>query len=475
MCAQVVHSSPFSGSWYPGNRAELEGAISHLFAESIERTGEDLLPAAAGFVVPHAGLSYSGRVAASVYRHIRAMAPKLVVLLGFSHRGAPPGAWIPEVDKYETPLGETLVNAEARAQLLGSGQFGSMREELLCDHSVEIQLPLLTAACPDAKILPVYVSSLSEAARKMAAGALSKLHGPDMVMVASSDFTHYGHQFGHEPFPNDSMTPMNLHHLDAEFIEAAGTLDPRFFITTLNRRSATVCGREPIALLLETLNSLPGEEDYLQMELDYETSGDRTGDYSHCVSYAALGYFPWSSFQLSIDDQTLLLDSVKQTLQRYQESGLAVPVPPVRETVGTSRRAGAFVTIHQKGELRGCVGRVGTTMALHSSIPELTLSAALEDSRFKPLSPAETDLEVEISILSPMKRLPDPSCFRVNVDGAYLKIGGVGGLLLPQVADGRNWTGPDFLQALARKAGVTDDVYDDPAAKLYSFRAQIIQ
>ena len=137
--------------------------------------------------------------------------------------------------------------------------------------------------------------------------------------------------------------------------------------------------------------------------------------------------------------------------------------------------SGAFVTLHRQDRLRGCVGRCTGSDPLATVVPEMTLAAALEDTRFDPVSPEERDIDVEVSVLSPMKRLADPSRFRVNRDGGYLKAGGVSGLLLLHVAHGRNWTGEDFLNALAQKAGVGKDAYQDPDARLFVFRTQIIQ
>ncbi len=475
MAAPAVHQTPYAGSWYPGSRRELEALLDDLFTKSEERTGSAEEAGATGFVVPHAGLAYSGQTAAAVYRRLAFLRPETVVILGFAHRGAPAGLWLPELESYRTPLGEVVVDREKVRRLAESGAFRPFPESALCDHSIEIQLPLLQKACPSARVVPVYVAAVDPHARRQAADALAALAGPGTVFLASSDFTHFGDSFGYKPFPVDNRTPLRLRWLDEEFIEAAGSIDPDFLLQTLRAQSATVCGREPIALLLEMLRRLPEGEDYFQRTLDYMTSGDLTGDYSHCVSYAALGYYPWSALQLDEDDARLLLASAKATLRHYQETGEAKPIPPEKITPGLRQKAGAFVTLHKNGALRGCVGRVTATEPLAQVVPEMTLAAALEDTRFEPLRPDETGIELEVSVLSPMKRLPDRSRFRVGIDGGYLKTGTMSGLLLPQVAEGRNWTAGDFLSALARKAGVSPDVYADPETRLYTFRAQIIQ
>jgi AmmeMemoRadiSam system protein B/AmmeMemoRadiSam system protein A len=475
MATLVRHLTPYSGRWYPGDRSRLNALLDELFERSAARTGPGLLAGGLGFVVPHAGLIYSGTVAAAVYRHLAQQPPRTVVLLGFTHQGCPPGAWIPPVESYQTPLGELAVDRDLAGVLLSRPGFGSLREEILCDHSIEIQLPLLQRAVPEASVVPIYVSSLSPAMRRQAAAALAELLTPERVLVASSDFTHYGDSFRYKPFATDAAVAKRLEKLDEGFIEAAGSLDPERFLEALEAERGTVCGREPIALLLETLRALPAADDIFQMTLDYQTSGEITGDYSHSVSYAALGYFPWSSYLLAEPDQQVLLESARATLRHYQETGRPEPMTPRGGSPALLRRLGAFVTLHQQGRLRGCVGRCTNPDPLASAVPRLTLAAALEDTRFPPVRPEETDLEVEISILSPLKWLPEPSRFEVHRDGGYLRTATRSGLLLPQVAEGRNWTARDFLEALAQKAGCSPKVYEDPQTRLSVFRAQVIQ
>ncbi len=199
-----------------------------------------------------------------------------------------------------------------------------------------------------------------------------------------------------------------------------------------------------------------------------------TGDFRHSVSYAALGYFPAASFELGREDQALLLESARCTLRHYLETGERKLIEAQRRTPALERRAPAFVTLTSKGRLRGCVGRRATSEPLFQIVPELTLDAALADTRFKPVSPGESELNVEISVLTPMKRIPDLSCFRVNVHGALLEAGIHHGLLLPQVATERNWTAQEFLETLARKACVSQEAYRDPTTHVSVFRAQVI-
>ena len=475
MPATGTHLSPYAGSWYPGEPGELRLLLNEQFEASARRAGPYLAPQPLAFVVPHAGLMYSGTVAAAAFRHLAAQPPERVILLGFPHRGASAGAWIPEVETYRTPLGETAVDRETTSRLLASGSFRRLPESMLCDHSVEIQLPLLQKAAPQAKVVTVYVSELGEKAREAAARELANCLGPGTVLLASSDFTHFGRSFGFLPFPPDEQAPQRLREMDETVVEAAGSLRPELFWDAIRQTKATVCGTQPISLLLAALRQAEGADEIFQEQLDYQTSGEITGDYQHSVSYAALGYFRFSSFRLEQDDQELLLASVRRTLDHFRQSGERLPAPPERETYALQRRAAAFVTLHQKGRLRGCVGRRGAGESLAQAIPALTLAAAFEDSRFPPLETSERGIEIEISVLSPFKRVPNQDCFQAGVHGAYLEAGFRHALLLPQVATEARWGARQFFDALARKAGLSTDVYKDPATRLYTFRAQILR
>ncbi len=475
MPASGVHVSPFSGSWYPADAGELRSLLERLFVESERRTGRYLPGRASGFVVPHAGMVYSGTVAAAAYRHLRLQAPQRVVVLGFSHHGAAPGAWIPDVAALRTPLGEVPVDRAFASALMEGGEFAPKKEEALCDHSVEIQLPLVQFAAPAASVVPVYVSRMTHESRAAAARKLSSLLGPGTVVVASSDFTHFGRGFSYQPFPADENAAERLREVDESAIDATGSLCADEFLAELRASGSTVCGFEPIGLLLETLRLAGGDEEIFQTNLDYQTSGEITGDYTHSVSYAALGYFPYRALELGPEDQRLLVASARATLANYLDTGQRRPIPPQGGSAALDRRAAAFVTLMSQGNLRGCVGRRASTEPLSTLVPSLTLAAALEDTRFAPLRQGEEDVELEVSVLTPMKRIASLDEFRVNEHGALLEAGLNHGLLLPQVATERNWTAKQFLDALARKAGASRDAYRDSSTRVYVFRAQIIR
>ncbi|MBI4874952.1 MAG: AmmeMemoRadiSam system protein B [Acidobacteria bacterium] len=473
MSASTAHVSPYAGQWYPGEANQLQRLIDACLEESARRTGDVLLENPAGLVVPHAGVVYSGTVAAAAYRHFLARPPERVFLLGFSHHGGASGLWIPEVEAIRTPLGTTEIDRQAVRALTAGGEFHGTSEERLCDHSVEIQLPFLQRCAPLARLVPIYVSQPGSEARRAAARRLAAEMRPGDVAIASSDFTHYGRSFGFQPFPVDSATPGRLRSLDLDAVEAAASLDEEIFRAALEDSGATVCGAEPIALLLAMLDALQDGDEIFQQRLDYQTSGEISGDFHHSVSYAALGYFRHSSMELAAEDQALLMASARATLERYQKIRSFDPVRPARITPALARCAGVFVSLHKDGALRGCVGRVTSEEPLAAAVPAMTLAAATEDSRFESVGAEETGIEIEISVLSPMKRVASKERIQAGVHGVMVDTGWRHGLLLPQVASERGWNREQFLNALAGKIGARPEAFDAPQTKFHRFRAQV--
>jgi hypothetical protein len=455
--------SSYSGSWYPESAAELEGLLEGRFEES-RRRRPYLYPGGLGFVVPHAGPAYSGAVAAAVYRSLEGLNPERVVVLAFPHQGGLDGVAAPDVDGIATPLGETAIDP-------AFGGFPPAPDARVRDHSFEIQLPFLQRAVPRARITPLYVGRLSAESRAAAADALAACLRPGVALVASSDFTHYGRSFGFVPFPPDRAAAGGLQELDTECIEAAATLDSGRFLETLEGNRATVCGSGPIALLMETLRRLNAEA-YLDT-LDYQTSGELTGDYKHSVSYAALGWFPRASFDLGERDRAALLESASRTLEDLRGTGRSRAIPATGGSPALQARRGMFVSLHQGGELLGCVGNIAGHGPMAEEAGELTLAAALEDPRFRPAARVSGPIQIEISALTPFRRIFGAAQCRVGTHGLFLKLGGHSGLLLPQVAAERGWQAEEFLEAVARKSGLGKHAWRDPKARLYVFEAEV--
>jgi len=463
---RTVHTSPYSGAWYPESAPELDRLLEECFEESRQRTGPYLTGGALGFVVPHAAPEYSGTVAASVYRSLQAQRPQRVVVLGFPHRGGLRGIAAPDADTVATPFGEVEIDREFAAP------FARVSEARVCDHSFEIQLPYLQKAVRSGRVTPLYVGRMDAEERRSAADTLAAAWKPGTVFVASSDFTHYGRGFGYVPFPPDKAIAERLRELDFECIEAASSLNSPLFLDALEANGATVCGSAPIALMLDVIERVGGGAAF-QATLDYQTSGEITGDYSHSVSYAALGYYPRASFELDPADREALLDGAEETLRQLRESGLRRSFPARHGSAALCARRGVFVSLHQAGELLGCVGNCSGRGTLAEDAADLALAAALDDPRFRPAASAQGPVDIEISVLTPFRRIAGIAGFRIGRHGAFLKLGGHSGLLLPQVAEHYQWTAEEFLRALALKSLLGPHAWRDAKARLSVFEAQV--
>lgn len=464
----AIYRTPLAGSWYPCDPGQLQDLLAELFRESETRVGSSLRPGARGFLVPHAGLMYSGAVAASAFRHLAGARPEVVVILAFLHSRRHPGIALPAPSAYDTPLGQVPVDLDTIRLLARKPPFECSDAHRFSDHSAEIQLPLLQWACPGARVVIAYIGDIRHDERLAAADALAALP-PSTLLVASSDLTHYGRHFGYQPFPPDSGLEANLRRLDMATLEAASSLDPALFSAELRKTGTTVCGRAPIALLLESMRQASGMEIF-QQTLDYRTSTELTRDRDSSVSYGAAAYFPANSFALNPDEAERLLSAAQQALERYA-AGEARPYEEP-DTSTAANVPGLFVTLHRNGELQGCLGRLDAAVPLSTLVPSLALAAALDDPRFESLPRAEfARLSVDLSVLTPRKLIASADHLHLGLHGAILQADSLCGLLLPQVGRREGWTRERFLRALSHKARLGDAGWLLPGAKLSVFQA----
>lgn len=141
---------------------------------------------------------------------------------------------------------------------------------------------------------------------------------------------------------------------------------------------------------------------------------------------------------------------------------------------GLREKNGAFVTIKHKGQLRGCIGYIRAVLPLNETISEMALQAAFHDPRFSPLGKDEwEDIDIEISVLTPLKKIQDVSEIQVGIHGLFIEKGSRSGLLLPQVATEYHWDAITFLENTCHKAGLPKDAWKSEAVNIYVFSAEV--
>jgi AmmeMemoRadiSam system protein A len=280
--------------------------------------------------------------------------------------------------------------------------------------------------------------------------------------------THYGRNFGYLPFPPDFAVEENLRDIDMGAMRAAASLNPALLEEELRKTGTTVCGREPIALLLETVHGRDG--DHFAETFDYQTSGEITGDYGHSVSYGAMGIFPADSYRLGVEEQAELLWCARRSLDHYRRTGER-PVGAVAKKSALEQRGRAFVTLYAEDKVRGCVGCFENPVALRECVPRLAASA-MRDGRFGGIAPLE-EVRIEVHILTPPRRIARPEELCAGLHGGFLQCEEGRGLLLPAVAIRHGMTNETFLRELAKKAGAAADVYRGRGWELSVFRDQV--
>jgi AmmeMemoRadiSam system protein A len=175
---------------------------------------------------------------------------------------------------------------------------------------------------------------------------------------------------------------------------------------------------------------------------------------------------------LSDDEKRELLGIARRSVESVVR-GHGVPITRTTSQV-LQQPCGAFVTITELGQLRGCIGYTEVARPLAEVVSEVAAKAALDDPRFPPVSEDELEeIQLDISVLSPLEKVSEVEKIEVGKHGLLLEHGYFRGLLLPQVAVEYNWDRETFLQNTARKAGLPSDAWKDKNTSLYSFTAEV--
>lgn len=171
-------------------------------------------------------------------------------------------------------------------------------------------------------------------------------------------------------------------------------------------------------------------------------------------------------------DQKRLLGIAREAIKAAVCPGARFNVDASTLTPQLLEPAAAFVTLHEHGELRGCIGLMRYEVPVWINVRDAAVAAALDDPRFLPVEAAEvTALELEVSVLEPPVELPDPAGFEAGRHGIVVERGLRRGLLLPQVAPEMGWGPEQMLDAVCRKAGLAGDAWRDTGTKLYVFES----
>jgi len=237
------------------------------------------------------------------------------------------------------------------------------------------------------------------------------------------------------------------------------------------------CGGAPIVAAMMAAERMGANQAVL---LKYANSGETTGDHSRVVGYSAVAMLKGEGrkageqpFTVGSHDKSELLalahKSVEEAVRKRQ---VYEPVASTSESLNQER--GAFVTLRKSGELRGCIGYTSAVKPLYLTVRDTAALAALRDSRFQPVSSSELgQLEYEISVLSPLRRVLDVREIKVGQHGLLMRNGEDQGLLLPQVPVEEGWDRQKFLEQTCVKAGMRTNCWKDENTDIFMFTAVV--
>jgi len=464
---EKVRPSDLAGSWYKGSEGELKEQVDNFLTKA---SAEEIFSLPYGLIVPHAGYEYSGSVAAFGYKALKTVDIKRVIILGTCHQSYIEGLAVSAYTHYSTPLGKIPVDTTICNELLKENLFTTDEEGEKKEHSIEIQLPFLQRIAENFKIIPVMVGNLKEGDYKKVAEIMKRYVDSNTIVIASSDFTHYGQNYGYVPFKKN--IPENLKKLDEGAINFILKKDVHGFLKYISGKGDTICGYSPVSLLM----SIMGTETKGTL-LKYSTSGEITGDYKNSVSYASIVFMSEKHEEpakLSSEEEQTLLKLARDTLKTYLSTGKKPDTGNYTITEILKEKRGVFVTLTEHGELRGCIGYIEGIEPLYEAVMDNAVNAAVNDSRFSPVKEAELgDIEIEISVMTPLRPIKDIEEIQVGTHGLYIKNGYYRGVLLPQVATEYGWDRKTFLEQVSRKAGMNRNAWEDKNSVIYIFSAQI--
>jgi hypothetical protein len=318
-----------------------------------------------------------------------------------------------------------------------------------------VQFPFLQTVFKNIRIVPILIGAPTrESFQKLVSGLTKAVRkNPGTIIIASSDLSHY----------HDDATARMM---DRKVIDTVARMSLEELEKDLSSGAGEMCGGFPVLVTMAIARNLGATHGVL---FQYANSGDVTGDRSRVVGYTAMGLV---RSPLTTGQRRELLELARKTVFEYVTSGKA---PESRSGDPRLLANGAvFVTINKKGHLRGCIGNIQPLMPLTQAVVSNATSASARDPRFPAVTKEELkDLQIEVTVLSPLEPLQDVADIRIGTHGLYLINGRNTGILLPQVADNQKWDVQTFLEQVSHKAGLPAQAWKN--SELFTFTADIIR
>ncbi len=475
---------PFAaGKYYPADAETLKNDLSSMFASCIRRTGINNVRA---IISPHAGYIFSGKTSASAFATIpEGTVFKNIFLIGSSHVMAFDGASVFGSGDFVTPLGKIRVNREIASSLKKNFKVFDFPETAHgSEHSLEVQVPFIQAYFKvQPELIPIIIGTNNLRTIKQIAEALRPYFTHENLFVISSDFSHY------PPYEDARL-------IDSLTAESIISKDPDKFLATLKTNESrninglvtSMCGWTSGLTLLYLVAESPDLE---FKKVSYCNSGDsRYGGKEEVVGYNAIVLTDRMiearvskdedlrdeySVSFTEEEKNQLFKIARTSIKKTLDENKQAVIDPSAIPANLKKKMGAFVTLKIGGKLRGCIGMFISEKPLYEVVNEMAVASAFSDNRFDPLSKEEyPEIEIEISVLGPLKKITDIAQIVPGKHGIYIKKDFRSGTMLPQVLTENHWTVEQFLGYTSRdKAGLGWDGWK--TADLYIYEALVLE
>ncbi len=471
---QNVRQAGVAGGFYPADAKTLSAMMDDMLAHAASSQPPITDPILA-VVAPHAGYQFSGPVAAYTYAALKGRKFSRVVVIAPSHYEAFDFTSVYDGDAYATPLGTVPVDkafAKQLVQMSPTIKFSSQGHTPTkegTEHALEVELPWLQRVLGDFELVPIVMGDQSYESSRALGVALAKLiqgkdKNKDTLIVASSDLSHY--------HPYDEAVK-----IDHKTLGALQVWDYFSMSRNFEARIWEACGGAPIVAAMIAAERMGANQ---AVVLKYANSGDITGDRSRVVGYSADVFLKTPSgktvepqFSLNGHEKNELLALARKSVEyAVRENRPYEPTASASEVLNQER--GAFVTLRKSGELRGCIGYTSAAKPLYMTVRDTATLAALRDTRFQPVAASElAQIDYEVSVLSPLRRVLDIRQIKVGQHGLLMKNGAYEGLLLPQVPVDERWDRQKFLEETCMKAGMHSGCWKDENTDIFMFTAVV--
>ncbi len=462
-CAADIKEPNVAGAFYSEDPQQLSAMIDGFLkiANPLPMPGQVF-----ALISPHAGYGYSGPTAAFGYKLIAGKPYKTVIVIAPTHRYGFAGVSVYPQGVFRTPLGDIQVDSDFTQKLLNKDQDVVFDPQAFAqEHSLEVQLPFLQKTLADFKLVPIVMGDCTLDTCQRLADLLKNAIGnrKDILVVASTDMYHgYDYQ---ETETIDKSTIAYLEKMDAQGLYYA-----------LRDEKVQLCGGFGVVTTLILSRSLGHEK--LKV-LHYTNSAQVTNNRKKgtwtvgYVSCAIDSQKKGEKGMLNREQRKKLLELARNSIETYLKTGKKLQI---KETDPLFlKEMGAFVTLHEHSELRGCIGNIVGKGPLYLTIRDMAVEAATGDPRFNAVEPDELkNIEIEISVLTPLERVDDPDKIQMGVHGVLVRRGFSSGVFLPQVATETGWSREEFLSNLcSHKAGLDSEAWKEKATELYVFSAEV--